>query len=122
MVYYHHGVPIYEDSDFPPEVAARFQQAVEEAERGYDIDFSEEATEQRIREGKAWRRELTPQERKWLRRGRPLKIGRVRADKIMQFRIDPDGEQRVKQYAKQHGMKVSEAIRALIEQGLAAAK
>ncbi|KFI47982.1 hypothetical protein BBIA_0115 [Bifidobacterium biavatii DSM 23969] len=123
MVYYHHGVPIYEDSDFPPEVAARFQKAVEEAERGYDIDWSEEELKQRIAEGKTWMRDPTPQERKWirqLRRGRPLKIGRERASKIMQFRIDPDGERRVKQYAQEHGMKTSEAIRALIDKGLAA--
>ncbi|MBW3093034.1 hypothetical protein KIH79_08890 [Bifidobacterium sp. 82T10] len=119
MVYYHHGVPIYEDSDFPPEVAARFQKAVEEAERGYDVEF----LEQQLKEGKGWARDPTPQERKWirqLRRGRPLKIGRERASKIMQFRIDPDGERRVKQYAQEHGMKTSEAIRALIDKGLAA--
>lgn len=105
-------------ADLPPEVREQVRRDQAEAERGYSIRF----LDKQLREDKGWSREPTPQERKWLRRGRPLKIGRVRADRIMQFRIDPDGERRVRQYASDHGMKVSEAIRTLIDKGLASAQ
>ncbi|BDR54192.1 hypothetical protein KIMH_03030 [Bombiscardovia apis] len=89
------------ESSFIPEEAALIRKETARAERGYSSAELETAVER------------TP--------GRPLAVGATPASTIIKVRLDDERDQRLNRYARQHGLSVSAAVRALLDQALAKA-
>ncbi|WP_207760041.1 ribbon-helix-helix protein, CopG family [Bifidobacterium primatium] len=89
---------IVSDADFSDEENAVLNADAEEAERGYPLGFLESR-----------------------RRGRPLEIGLTPARHKVQVRLDENRFRLLNEYARRHHLSQSEAMRELLDRGLASA-
>ncbi|MBT1166338.1 ribbon-helix-helix protein, CopG family [Bifidobacterium simiarum] len=94
----HYNYVIVGDDYFSEEENKMLNEAAEEAERGYSLEFLNKC-----------------------RPGRPLKIGRTPARHKVQVRLDNARLELVDGYARKLGVSRSEAIRALLDKALASA-
>ncbi|MDF7663204.1 hypothetical protein PT282_00710 [Bifidobacterium sp. ESL0763] len=117
---------ILDFDDFPPEEAAELRATYKEAERGY--------TDEQIRHSKirypghpllTARANLgnriinTVTDHR--RRGRPLTVGKTRADSVIRVRLDSARKNALKSYMKKHHIaNLSTAVRQLLDIALAA--
>lgn len=117
---------ILDFDDFPPDVAADLRAAAEEAERGY--------TDEQLRHAKVrypghplltarvnLSNRIINTVTDHRRPGRPLAVGKTRADSVIRVRLDSARKNALKTYMKKHHItNLSTAVRQLLDIALAA--